>query len=464
MTIEKYKRLFFDIVASASAWIIFFCYRKILIEQATLELSATLLYGTISVTIFWSLIYFLSGTYSEVLRVSRIHELYRTLIQSAIGSIIIFFFLIIDDIENYKNYKLYYEALGALMLFHFSITFTERYIITKSMVKKIQNREIQFNTILIGDTPSITETFQLIENLPRSMGHKLIGYINFDKFQDIQDLECKNLGDIEQLDLILKKNNIEEAILSFNKDNKQDITTIIHSLTYNNIVTKITPNLVDFFSGKLKMHSLFNVSLIEIPQIKMPVFQAFLKRILDICLSMLALLLLSPVLILVSIAVRFSSPGPIFYYQARLGYRKKIFNIIKFRSMFLNSETDTPLLSSSHDQRITKWGKIMRKYRLDELPQFYNVLIGEMSIIGPRPEREFFAKKIEKKAPQYKLIHKVKPGITSWGMVKFGYAENVDEMIQRLRYDIIYLYNLSLFYDLQVFIWTIFIVLQGRGK
>ena len=132
--------------------------------------------------------------------------------------------------------------------------------------------------------------------------------------------------------------------------------------------------------------------------------------------------------------------------------------------MYTNSEKGTPLLASQNDTRITKWGKIMRKYRLDELPQFYNVLVGEMSIIGPRPEREFFAKKILKKATHYKLIYKVKPGITSWGMVKFGYAENTEEMIQRLKYDIIYLENLSLFSDFKVFILTIFIILQGRGK
>ena len=196
----------------------------------------------------------------------------------------------------------------------------------------------------------------------------------------------------------------------------------------------------------------------------MPVSQAFIKRLIDVFVSMLALIILFPLLIVISIAVKLSSPGPIFYYQERIGYQKKRFNIIKFRSMFINAEDGTPLLSSSHDNRITNWGKIMRKYRLDELPQFYNVLVGEMSLVGPRPERDFFATKILKKAPQYNLIYKVKPGITSWGMVKFGYAENVDEMIARLRYDIIYLYNLSLFYDLQVLIWTIFIVLQGRGK
>lgn len=464
MTTEKYKRVICDLLASSIAWVLFFAYRKTVIENTALELSTTLLYGTIFVTIFWSMLYALSGNYKEVRRVSRLNELYRTISQSIIGSMIIFFFLIIDDIENYKNYTFYYEALSVLIILHFSITFLERYIITSAMVKKIQNREIQFKTLLIGDHKSITETFNLLENMPRSMGNRIVGYINCDNSQDIHNIDIINFGTIKNLENILQKHNIEEAILTFDKSKPRDITAIIHSLIYCNIITKVTPNLVDFFSGQLKMQSFFNVSLIEIQQIRMSVFQAFLKRCIDIIFSVLALLILSPLLILVSLAVKMSSPGPIFYYQERLGYNKKPFNIIKFRSMVTDAEDGTPLLSSSKDKRITNWGKIMRKYRLDELPQFFNVLIGEMSIIGPRPEREFFAKKILQKAPEYKLIHKVKPGITSWGMVKFGYAENIDEMISRLRYDIIYIYNLSLFYDLQVFIWTIFIVLQGRGK
>ena len=196
----------------------------------------------------------------------------------------------------------------------------------------------------------------------------------------------------------------------------------------------------------------------------MSIFQSFIKRTTDIIFSTLSLMMLSPILVLISISVKLSSKGPVFYYQERIGYKKSRFNIIKFRSMHIDSEEGTPLLSSENDKRITRFGKIMRKYRLDELPQFYNVLIGEMSIIGPRPERDFFAKKILIKAPHYNLIHKVKPGITSWGMVKFGYAENIDEMIERLKYDIIYLENLSLLNDFKVLVLTIFIVLQGRGK
>ena len=184
----------------------------------------------------------------------------------------------------------------------------------------------------------------------------------------------------------------------------------------------------------------------------------------DISISTVALITLIPLFIVIIIAIKLSSKGPIFYLQERLGFRRKIFKIIKFRSMYTDAEKNQPLLATKNDTRITSWGKIMRKYRLDELPQFYNVLIGEMSLIGPRPERDFFAKKIIKKAPHYNLIYKVKPGITSWGMVSFGYAENVEEMIQRLAYDLIYLKNISLWFDFRVFILTIFIILQGRGK
>ena len=464
MIIEKIKRIFFDLISASIAWILFFCYRKEIIENSTFEISPTLIYGAIAVSLFWLFIYVLSGNYTDVRRVSRLNELYRTIYQSFFGSLVIFFFLIIDDIEHYKDYKFYYEALFILILFHFFITFFFRYIITTSMVNKIHNKQVTFKTILIGNPTLILETFNLLENMPRSSGNELIGYINESGGENIRKLNITNLGSIQDLEQIIQHNNIEEAILAFDNKNNEKIPNTIHSLIYHDVVTKITPNMSDVLSGSVKMQSFFNVSLIEIKQIKMPVFQALLKRIIDIVSSTIALILLSPVFIATSIGVKFSSNGPVFYLQERIGYKKKLFNIIKFRSMHVNAENDTPLLSSENDNRITKLGKVMRKYRIDELPQFYNVLIGEMSIIGPRPEREFFANKILSKAPHYKLIHKVKPGITSWGMVKFGYAENVDEMISRLKYDIIYLENLSLLNDFKVFVLTIFIVLQGRGK
>jgi lipopolysaccharide/colanic/teichoic acid biosynthesis glycosyltransferase len=195
-----------------------------------------------------------------------------------------------------------------------------------------------------------------------------------------------------------------------------------------------------------------------------PPHVAVIKRIFDIALSLIALLILSPILLAGIIGVKTSSPGPIFYRQSRLGKNGKTFKIIKLRSMVVDAEKLGPQLSSEDDPRITSWGRTMRKYRIDELPQFLNVLFGDMAIVGPRPERKFYFDQIIEQAPQYKFLLRVKPGITSWGMVKYGYAENVAEMLERARYDLIYTENITLLSDIKILFYTLVTVLQGRGK
>jgi exopolysaccharide biosynthesis polyprenyl glycosylphosphotransferase len=187
------------------------------------------------------------------------------------------------------------------------------------------------------------------------------------------------------------------------------------------------------------------------------------KRLADIVLSFIALILLIPVYIAIAIAVKLDSSGPIIYSQERIGYHKRPFKIYKFRTMTVDSEPNGPSLSSDNDNRITNIGKFLRKYRLDELPQFYNVIRGDMSLVGPRPEREYYIKQIVAKAPYYNLIHQVRPGITSWGMVKYGYATTVDQMIERLQYDLIYLDNVSLLIDLKILFHTVNTVFTGKG-
>ena len=462
MILEKYKRIFLDTLSAGVSWCLFFIVRKELIENMHFELSLTLIYGIIGVTTLWLSIYALSGVYTEVRRVSRLNELSRTLTQSTIGYFIIFFTLIIDDIENYPNYTLYYSSIALLIGIHFPITFLFRYIITNSMVQKIQQGEIYFNTILIGDTKTIEHIFRSLTKTQRLTGNHIIGYINSDN-TIIKNINIPKLGELEEIETILVNYKIEEAILG--EKNQQQNFPIINTLLYHNIITKVAPNnLTELLAGKVKKQSFFDIPCLTIKQIKMSLFESIIKRIIDISISTFALIALIPLFIVIIIGIKLSSKGPIFYLQERLGFRRKIFKIVKFRSMYTDAEKNQPLLATKNDTRITSWGKIMRKYRLDELPQFYNVLIGEMSLIGPRPERDFFAKKIIKKAPHYNLIYKVKPGITSWGMVSFGYAENVEEMIQRLAYDLIYLKNISLWFDFRVFILTIFIILQGRGK
>ena len=222
--------------------------------------------------------------------------------------------------------------------------------------------------------------------------------------------------------------------------------------------------MYDILSGSVKMNSILGTPLIEIKHKLLPQWEFVVKRFLDYLFSVLAIILLSPFMILTAIAVKISSSGSIIYKQERIGQYGKKFNIYKFRSMYEDAEKEGPKLSSKTDSRITTWGRVMRRIRLDETPQFFNVLFGHMSFVGPRPERDFFANQLIKKAPHYKHIYRVKPGITSWGMVKFGYAENIDEMLERLKYDILYIENMSLLIDLKIMIHTVLIILQGRGK
>ena len=464
--IETIKFIFFDILTSVSSWILFFMFRKKLENQAFEFLDHSLIKGCIVICVFWISIYTLSGKYQNVLRVSRLQEFYKTINQTIIGCIIIFFILIIDDIEYQTNYNYYYKSILFLFTTHFALTFLFRYILTYRIVKKIEKGNIGFSTILIGSSKKAINIYNQIMDLPRSSGYKLIGLVETsEQKNNFFSKKLKKLGTLSNLDQILKYNQVDEAIIAVENEEFVLIEKILCELNYKNIIAKIIPNKSDLLLGNVKMSSIHGIPFTEIYPSSMNLFESFIKRKLDIIISLIALIVLFPIFIFNAFIIKLSSKGPVFYSQERAGKHRKIFKIIKFRSMYINAESEgKPKLTQENDNRITSWGKIMRKYRIDELPQFYNVLKGEMSLVGPRPERNYFIEKIIKKAPHYKLVFKIRPGITSWGMVKYGYADNVEKMIERLKYDIIYLENLSIFSDIKVLAYTLIIVLQGRGK
>ncbi len=462
------KYIIFDFITAATAWTLFYLLRKIYIEakkfgyDVPIEFTSRFFMGLIIIPVFWLLVYYITGYYKDTYRRSRLKELGQTFFNSLMGVTIIFFVLILDDeIANYKNYYFSYISLFTL---HFVLTYIPRVIITTRTNHRIHRREIGFKTLIVGSNEKAVELYNEIEMQKRSMGNKFVGFVNVHtKEKYLLKKFIPHLGDFKDVSTIIEKYEIEEVIIAIESSEHQKLRSIITAIEEKDVIIKVIPDMYDILTGSVKMSTIYGAPLIQISHDLMPIWQVHLKRIIDVAGAVFGLVVLSPLLIFVMIGVKTSSKGPIFYSHERIGRYGKPFIIYKFRSMFVGAEKNGPALSSKNDSRITKFGRFMRKSRLDELPQFYNVLIGDMSLVGPRPERQYYIDQIIKKAPHFAHLQKVRPGITSWGQVKFGYAENVDEMIQRLKYDIIYIENMSLYVDFKIMIYTIKIIFKGQG-
>jgi exopolysaccharide biosynthesis polyprenyl glycosylphosphotransferase len=329
----------------------------------------------------------------------------------------------------------------------------------------VHDRRIGFNTVLVGGNERALAIHAEIEGMAKSPGNRFVGFVNVNGGdQLLTAVGLPRLGKWNELRSVIGQHAVEEAIIAVDSGEHEHISRIMNELEGTGVRIKIIPDMYDILSGSVKMTSIFGAPLIEVnPQI-MPTWQFSLKRVVDISASAVALLILAPVYLILAIGVKFSSPGPIFFWQERIGKHGRPFRIVKFRSMYADAERNGPQLSSASDTRITSFGRWMRKTRMDELPQFWNVLKGDMSLVGPRPERQHFIDAITEVAPHYRHLHKVRPGITSWGQVKFGYAENVQQMVRRLKYDILYIENMSLAMDLKIMAYTVLIILKGDGK
>jgi len=462
MDIKKIQLIFTDLATAALAWLLFYFFRIYFIENTVPTYEGNFVLGMILLPFVWTLLYAIQGTYVDLKRRYRLKTIKLTLFGTFIGATAVFFGLLLNDFV--QDYTQFYILFFGYFTIHFILTLIPRFISTTIYVKKIHRGLIGFDTIIIGGSEKALEILEELQKLKQNPGFKFIGYININGNDHALKDHMPYLGHIDNVHEILKSHKIEEAIIALESSEHEKLKGILSSLTIADLRISIIPDAYDILSGSVKMNSIFGALLINITPTSMPDWQFASKRIFDILFSTIAILILIPVYLTVAFLVKTSSKGPIFFTQERIGKNGKPFKIIKFRTMKVNAESKGPQLSSSNDPRITKVGKFLRKTRIDEFPQFWNVIIGDMSLVGPRPERQYFIDKIASKDPQYLYLHKVRPGITSWGQVKFGYAENVEQMIQRMKYDLLYIRNMSLALDFKILFYTIAVIFKGSGK
>jgi len=443
------------------SWFLFYYFRAAWVEHKPFIATDKFYLGITMVPLCFVLFYYLQGTYLEVKRLYRLKIAQLTFWASAIGSLLLFFVLLLDDfVLSYRDYYLSFSILFLIQLF---LSLSSRIFFVTLMISQLRKPGNGFTTIIIGGSEKAIKIVKEIRAQKNNVNH-ILGYVNVNGNDRLLDGEVPYFGHVSDLEEILRNHPVEEIVIAIESTDHDRLQKIISRIYNAKIILKVLPDTYELLTGALKMTNIYGTLLIAFNRDEMPLWQHALKRFIDISLSLVAIFFLLPVYLISAIMVKVTSQGPIFFLQERIGMNNRPFQIIKFRTMYVNSEANGPQLSSSNDPRITKVGRFMRKTRLDEFPQFINVILGHMSLVGPRPERQYYIDQIIAVEPQYLLLNTVRPGITSWGQVKYGYAENVEQMLDRMKYDLLYLNNRSIALDLKILFYTVAIVLKAKGK
>lgn len=460
--VERLLILLTDFLTVNIAFVIFY-YLRVQTGLFDLISQPDFLFPLFAVYIYWVIIFTFVGMYRTWFAQSRFDELSTLFKASFVGIFILFILIVYDDYKSgvQTAFPLYIFVYWGIFLLLVSIgRLAVRSVQRNLLIKGIGRR----NAVIVGFNQKANELHNTIIK-HRALGLDIIGYVavlkeNLNK--EYQGIGV--LGSVDNLEVVIKEHNIKNVLISLERHHEDTLLEVISKCEGNSVDIKIVPDLYDLISGQVRTSQIYGVPLIDVMPELMPEWEKKLKRLMDIVLSLMLLIITLPITILSSIAIKIDSKGPVFYRQERSGMNNKVFKIVKFRTMIKDAEKYSgPVWSVKGDSRVTTIGRLLRKTRVDEIPQVYNVLKGDMSFVGPRPERPFFVEKLSQEIPLYKRRLKVRPGITGWAQVKHKYDENIEDVKAKLRYDLYYIENMSLRMDFKIIFRTIFVVLFGKG-
>lgn len=459
---EKFLILITDLITINSAWLFFF-YLRVQTGWFDVVAQPDVLLSMFAVYFYWLVIFTFVGMYRTWFASSRFDELSTLFKTSFVGIFFLLFLILYDDSNRGVSspFRFYIFMYWGIFL---SCVSAGRLIVRGVQRNLLINGIGRRNAVIVGFNPKSQNLHNTIKN-HRALGIDVVAYaaaLYESLGKDYNGI--KVLGVVTDLEKIIDEFNIKNVIISLEKHHEETILEVISRCEGKNVEIKIVPDLYDIISGQVRTSQIYGMPLIDIMPELMPEWEKKIKRLMDIILSFLLIIITLPATLLASLLIKLESKGPIFYRQNRSGMNGKVFKIVKFRTMVADAEKlSGPVWSTKDDPRITRVGKFVRKVRLDEIPQALNILKGDMSFVGPRPERPFFVEKLSYEIPLYKRRLKVRPGITGWAQVKHKYDETIEDVKVKLRYDLFYIENMSLRMDFKILFRTIFVVLFGKG-